>query len=1330
MDLPVYFPSDCNRRLAGLQDPFRKNFNVVFQDFGRYGHVNVEFSDSAHDAQSQSHSQPVYIAQRKHEKDQDRRHLCAEMPTIPLSATPVKVRYTFCDAVISGLPELPAKVMKFSRSLGQVSASLKQGVTWSKTFWTAKRTLDETNQPENLSPFQLRTLEGNLPESVRRVVNRHTDLSQRPMFKSYNPKYSGGLLACVSDVHNGDSSHLLFHASGDKRNRLMLTQVSPSDSHILASQVLTKQRVESAFQVHAECVHNQIYVGVRHEDSFSVFSVPSAISSQTGKDWEGGTQSLFQRQSPHTSDHRKVFDAELKFKLLGSCNFHEDEELPTSLCISPYLPGESLFCTDGGTVCIWSAERGIQRTLQRFPRFACSDPWHHAYYASHPRHVVLVDRTAAQMWDHRDGFRNSVDLFALPSQLVHKKESIMGAHLHSKTSPLHIVATSHCLFLVDQRFSGTPVMQWYPDLKGPLQYLVSTDYATDSTVQSGVVLAGSQYPAEVMCYPFDHGSGHAATMLLNPWRLSKISDISDTDRYNCFLGDADLSVLHERAEVSLAGVAVASGWKPDSLVTYQADCYGEVFFQQYSKPENLRVARKTGVPPHGHRDNCIHQDVQCHVRSWVQRVQKRVDSSLRHERKNRKEENMREMNNGEDNLGTALTGKAGTMCSLCGDTNSTEGLWTDSTQEKRVLCATCKLYHANVNSQTTSRRPISMSLLQRAQSEQEDRTDGTEKDQSCLDGVAPPVESYTADANAGVLLKLMKGDPDLAEAVQQREELRTKLLQELKEKTRVARENRRKRREAKADELDSVTNRSSSAASTSTQPPEHSVFNSEEHLRQNALIQEVMSRGGETEKPVTISQDFVDGEFFSDSDSESENTPPPGSKKVDKSLDLSEEEEELPTEAPHNVSQADDDEFFSSFDMSESGPSWSSLGTLKKSHSLSQEDEGVFVSPQFGAQPQSRSSKAIRSIADLCASESMSQDDDDTFFDVSDAGSDSLLNFPLLLSAAKKVKKSKRSVLLSQQSSEDESDVSKGSKASSKTKEILESRTSNQPVAVPVSAGLKNTGEFKVPSSKSTRKSEKSTAPHKQHDETQSLSLMSKSQGSKSRLKLKRSRLSSSQSVDDDDEFFNSQSIGCFSPLLTSTQQEGQRKEAADSSDSDAMFLSPLPMGRQSPSVGRRRSSKSSRKLSPFSSPTTAVSLSADVRQRGASPGALSSPSKSAEIRTTPVKRPAPPLQGIHTMSEKHLKQQSVSPLLARLQVQRSVTPSPAKLQSLSSVKTVTTPQMKTSPFSPISSPFSIPQTLKSQLSATNASPSPKSLSGGKGSSGKKSRRSLISGFY
>ena len=43
MDLPLYFPTDYNRRLAGFVDPFRKKFKIVFQDFGRYGHVDVSF---------------------------------------------------------------------------------------------------------------------------------------------------------------------------------------------------------------------------------------------------------------------------------------------------------------------------------------------------------------------------------------------------------------------------------------------------------------------------------------------------------------------------------------------------------------------------------------------------------------------------------------------------------------------------------------------------------------------------------------------------------------------------------------------------------------------------------------------------------------------------------------------------------------------------------------------------------------------------------------------------------------------------------------------------------------------------------------------------------------------------------------------------------------------------------------------------------------------------------------------------------------------------------------------------------------------------------------
>ena len=85
MDLPQYFPTDWNRRLAGLQDPFRKKFSVVFQDFGRCGHVDVKFSDS-----SQSSGQPVFTAQRQHNKHRDRARLCAQTPTLPLSDTPVK----------------------------------------------------------------------------------------------------------------------------------------------------------------------------------------------------------------------------------------------------------------------------------------------------------------------------------------------------------------------------------------------------------------------------------------------------------------------------------------------------------------------------------------------------------------------------------------------------------------------------------------------------------------------------------------------------------------------------------------------------------------------------------------------------------------------------------------------------------------------------------------------------------------------------------------------------------------------------------------------------------------------------------------------------------------------------------------------------------------------------------------------------------------------------------------------------------------------------------------------------------------------------------------
>ena len=635
----------------------------------------------------------------------------------------------------------------------------------------AKRTLDAVSNPNKLSPFQLDVMEQNLPDSVHHLTHMYTHLSQQPSVHAYNSQYTGGLLSCVSDVRGDHVSHFLFHANGQKLNRLTLTQARPSNSPLVTSQVLAERRVDRVYQVDSASVYDHIFVAARHKNSCSMFSVPAAsqLMHSPGEVCVGNIKTKREIDPTHTNYWRSAPATSVEFNSLGVCDFAG--ELPTSLSVSPYLPGEGMFCTDKATVYIWSTEQGVQKKLEGRPRFACRDFWLHAYFGSHPRHITIANRTAVQMLDHRDGFRNSIDLFALPNQLVHKKECVMAARHHGGNSPLHMVATSHCVFVVDQRFGGTPVMQWHPDLKGPLQYLTSADYLTDGETGSGVVLAASQYPAEVMCYPFSHGSGHAVTMQLNPWRLSRMSDFSDIERYKCFLDDVDPPLLHERLGMSLAGMAVARGLREESLVTYQVDCYGEVYFQQYSTPQNPRMACKTGVPASGATDQHMPVDVQGHVRSWLRHLQEQVDSLQTNCGPGNgpgMESYLHRLVRGEG-CADPSAARMSKRCSFCDD--DAEALDSDGGGDGHgdFLCMSCRLLQQNFYGGTTESRQA-LQPLQSPPGNLEDCTDGRSVGQglSSLDGVAPPVQSYESDANTNVLLKLMGGESELLEVVEKR----------------------------------------------------------------------------------------------------------------------------------------------------------------------------------------------------------------------------------------------------------------------------------------------------------------------------------------------------------------------------------------------------------------------------------------------------------------------------------------------------------------------------------------------------------------------------------
>ncbi|KAL8602319.1 hypothetical protein ACOMHN_022832 [Nucella lapillus] len=950
MDLPHFFPTDFNRRLSGLGDkPYAKSFKVVFQDFGRCGHVDLKRADTRDTAdgdssQSESQSQGnqnVYTVQRRDHKESDRSLFCADIPTIPLSSVPTEVHYPLCDDVIGDRLTLPTKVTRFSRALKQLSFKDKgPRPKWSSQFLAGKGKLEKINTKRRQSRACVEAAEGSLPPCGSSLLKLYTDLSQRASFQDFNARYSGGLLACVEDWSGGGSGrHLLFHATGRELDRLTLTVAATSNSaHVPPSCVLAERSGKKIFQVEASAVQDRVFVAARHDTSCSFFSVPKSQCVNISLDAETN-DSDYATCSASDEHNSQVSSKKIELTPVGSCDF-EDGRAPTSVGLSPYLPGEGVVCGGWGEVKLWSATRGVVGRVEREPRFACGDGWCQAYFAGHPRQVAMADRTAVQVLDHRDGFRASLDLFALPSPLLHPRERITAARLHGNGCPLHLVGTNHCLFVVDQRFGGSPVMQWYPDLPTPLMYLTSTDLDRGGG-RRGVVLAGCQHPAEVLCYPFTHGEGGPLTASLTPWRLSRMSDISDSGRYTCFTSDPIL--LRERMGLSLAGLAVAKGSEPDSFLTYQADCYGQLFFQRYTTPDDPRTALKTGVPPPGRKADSVPVEVESHVNLWLERLQTQVlalNTAQTEERgRKRVPECRRRLFRGTHH-GTETQTET---CSLCAkglsttDRNSRfasgknevsgkievsgekevsekkEVSWGKEVSGKRnILCGRCQHFHpystAGLKQTLNSSQRSLPSKLARGNDNSGYMDSVVSEGLSLLNAAVPSVESYEFDPFTSLHLELMESEPHLEQLIIEREEMYAGLLQNMRSKYHQIRERKNQKRQAERQSAADAT-ATDDVDNSRTVNEKHSVFNTPEHHQQNSLINDVLSMLVKPKNPGALPRSDANR------DSDGENTPP-GFAVEEMSFDMFDDSDlEEGVQVLNNLSQGDDDEFFGSQDL-------------------------------------------------------------------------------------------------------------------------------------------------------------------------------------------------------------------------------------------------------------------------------------------------------------------------------------------------------------------------------------------------------------------------------
>lgn len=67
---------------------------------------------------------------------------------------------------------------------------------------------------------------------------------------------------------------------------------------------------------------------------------------------------------------------------------------------SPYIERECVTATADGQAHFWDGSQEVLN-ISTEPRFACPDTWISAHFGSHPREVVVTDRTGSTIWDLR-----------------------------------------------------------------------------------------------------------------------------------------------------------------------------------------------------------------------------------------------------------------------------------------------------------------------------------------------------------------------------------------------------------------------------------------------------------------------------------------------------------------------------------------------------------------------------------------------------------------------------------------------------------------------------------------------------------------------------------------------------------------------------------------------------------------------------------------------------------------------------------------------------------------------------------------------------------------
>ncbi|XP_059140859.1 TATA box-binding protein-associated factor RNA polymerase I subunit C-like isoform X2 [Physella acuta] len=553
MELPNHYLPVHACQHAGL----KLNHRFMFAEYGSYKNVDTTVDDEA---------QQVTMCPQKGQGSLA--NLSDVVPTLPLFEHPLMDNWKECDYImgVKNFVENQNDLKYLVTTLPHYKTLIHNNPAdrFSKDIMRLKELVwqccENPGEPSNTEQFQC---DGGMQTIISKYLNVQKAYNKYCL-NGFNPDFSGGLLSVVPTTERD----FLIHASGPRFQDIRLSQVLHEETNVVPTGLQHSQYSSSGpvFQVVSKSLTtpDKVLICLRQKQKCVLLSVDLTLMS-------------FVEQADSN---------DLKISV-------------TSTSFSPYLENEILLSAAGGCVYLWDVNSTPRKIVEKAARFESVNEWTSAYFSGHPRQVVVADSTSVELFDHRSQFTCGLELFTLCNQLNKAHERVMTAA--ALGFPYHLAVTDFSLFVMDQRFTATPVLQFSLESIASPQYIEIINNISNTS--ENLIFLASQQPAEVMCFHVNVQQGLAPTSTVLPWKVSPIGEFYHSLNTSDFW---DWNSMERRFQASLAGLAVSRPTeKLSALSVYQLDSYGDVFCQRIrldEMSETMKVTSSTSAERRGASD--------------------------------------------------------------------------------------------------------------------------------------------------------------------------------------------------------------------------------------------------------------------------------------------------------------------------------------------------------------------------------------------------------------------------------------------------------------------------------------------------------------------------------------------------------------------------------------------------------------------------------------------------------------------------------------------------------------------------------------------------------